>query len=181
MIIGHGSLSWLIVRDLAARLPWMVLPRWLESRTEPVAVADVVTALVRALDVPLERSASLDLPGPVRLTGRAILERTARLLGLAHPRMIEVPLLSPRLSSQWLRLVTRADWSVARELVAGLATDVLARDDVGWAALGHAARRGFDEAARLAIDAERRAGRTPGPWGLVERARAARHPRLSVA
>ena len=54
MIVGHGSLSWLIVRDLAARLPVMVLPRWLKSRTQPVAIDDVVIALVRALDLPLD-------------------------------------------------------------------------------------------------------------------------------
>src|SRR5579863_667165 len=51
MIVGHGSLSWLIVRDLAARLPFMILPQWLKSRTQPVATADVVIALVRALDL----------------------------------------------------------------------------------------------------------------------------------
>ncbi|HEX6837990.1 MAG TPA: NAD(P)H-binding protein [Polyangia bacterium] len=70
MIIGHGSLSWLIVRDLAARLPVMVLPRWLESRTEPLAIDDAVVALVRALDVPLDGSAWFDVPGPEALSGR---------------------------------------------------------------------------------------------------------------
>ena len=72
MIIGHGSLSWLIVRDLAARLPVMVLPRWLRSRTEPVAVDDVVVALVGALDVPLETSVS-----PRRAPASAATARTA--------------------------------------------------------------------------------------------------------
>ncbi len=85
MIVGHGSLSWLIVRDLAARLPVMVLPQWLKSRTEPVAIDDVVVALVRALDLPSATSASFDLPGPAALSGKEILEETARVMGLPAP------------------------------------------------------------------------------------------------
>ena len=115
------------MRDLAARLPVMVLPRWLKSRTQPVAIDDVVIALVRALDLPLTASAWFDLPGPGTLSGKEILEETARVMGLEHPRMIEVPLLSPRLSSLWVRFVTRAKWSVAREVVIGLTEDLLAR------------------------------------------------------
>src|SRR5512140_3049373 len=82
MIVGHGSLSWLIVRDLAARLPVMVLPRWMKSRTQPVAIDDVVVALVRALDLPLTANAWFDTPGPDTLSGKEILEETARVLNL---------------------------------------------------------------------------------------------------
>ena len=82
MIVGHGSLSWLIVRDLAARLPVMILPRWLKSRTEPVAIDDAVVALVRALDMPLEASSWFDVPGPEMLSGKEILQATARARGL---------------------------------------------------------------------------------------------------
>jgi uncharacterized protein YbjT (DUF2867 family) len=171
MIVGHGSLSWLIVRDLAARLPFMVLPRWLKSRTQPVAIDDVVTALVRALELPLVASAWFDLPGPVTLSGKEILEETARVMGLRRPRMLEVPLLSPRLSSLWVRFVTRARWSVAREVVIGLTEDLLARDDRFWRLIGHPQRKSFAEAARLALDAERAGGRVRGVWGAIERLR----------
>lgn len=116
VIVGAGSLSWLILRDLAARLPAMVLPRWLRSRTQPVAVGDVIAALVAGLGVPLPAAASFDLPGPEVLAGRAMLELTARALHLKPPIMVEVPLLTPWLSSHWVRFVTRADWSIAREL-----------------------------------------------------------------
>lgn len=158
MIIGHGSVSWLMVRDLAARLPFMVLPRWMSSRTEPVALDDVITALVRALSLPLPdgRSACFDLPGPQVLSGRETLERTARALRLPRPLMIPVPLLSPRLSSHWVRLVTRAEWSVARELVLGLERDLLARSDEFWRLVGHPERVPFDEAAARALDEEAR-------------------------
>ncbi len=171
MIVGHGSLSWLIVRDLAARLPAMVLPRWLKSRTQPIAIDDVVVALVRALELPLEASLCFDVPGPVTLSGKEILEETARVMGLEHPRMLEVPLLSPRLSSLWVRFVTRARWSVAREIVVGLTEDLLARDESFWRLIDHPNRRTFAEAARLALDAERSRGAVPGTWGAIERAR----------
>ena len=171
MIVGHGSLSWLIVRDLAARLPFMVLPRWLKSRTQPVAIDDVVIALSRALELPLAASAWFDIPGPVTLSGKEILEATAQVLRLPHPRMIELPLLSPRLSSLWVRFVTRADWSVAREVVVGLAEDLLAEDDRFWNLIGHSRRLSFAEAARLALEAERDDRRVSGSWGAIERAR----------
>jgi uncharacterized protein YbjT (DUF2867 family) len=169
MIIGHGSLSWLIVRDLAARLPVMVLPRWLESRTEPVAIDDVVVALVRALDLELKASECFDLPGAEVLSGRQILERTAAVMGLHRPLMIEVPVLSPRLSSHWVRFVTRANWAVAQEVVLGLTEDLLARDARYWQRIGHVERMRFDEAARRALAAERTQGLVPGRWGWMER------------
>jgi uncharacterized protein YbjT (DUF2867 family) len=171
MIVGRGSLSWLMVRDLAARLPVMVLPRWLESRTQPVAIDDIVIALVRALELPLSSSDCFDVPGPVALSGKQILEETARVMGLSRPRMIEVPLLSPRLSSLWVRFVTRATWSVAREVVVGLADDLLARDERFWQLIEHPQRMAFADAAKLALDAERRDGRIQGAWGVIERAR----------
>jgi uncharacterized protein YbjT (DUF2867 family) len=171
MVVGHGSLSWLIVRDLAARLPIMVLPRWLKSRTQPVAIDDVVVALVRALDVHLTTSAWFDIPGPVTLSGREILEETARIMGLRHPRMVEVPFLSPRLSSLWVRIVTRAEWSIAQEVVVGLTEDLLARDDHFWDLIGHPARLSFAEAASAALDSERRNLRPRGAWGAIERLR----------
>jgi uncharacterized protein YbjT (DUF2867 family) len=169
MIIGHGSLSWLIVRDLAARLPVMVLPRWLKSRTQPVAIADVTTALVRSLDLPMDGNEWFDVPGPETLSGREILERTAAALGARKPIAIEVPFLSPQLSSHWVRFVTRADWSVAREVVVGLKTDLLAHDDRFWSVIGHLSLQNFDEAARRAIEDERRSGPVGGAWGAIER------------
>lgn len=170
MIVGYGSLSWLIVRDLAARLPVMVLPRWLKSQTQPVGIDDIVVALVRALDLPVEGSTWFDVPGPDTLSGKAILEETARIMGLAQPAMLELPLLSPRLSSLWLRFVTRANWTVAREVVIGLTQDLLARDDRFWNLIDHPKRLPFAEAARRALQAEA-LEHASGAWGAVERVR----------
>ena len=174
MIVGYGSLSWLIVRDLAARLPVMVLPRWLRSRTQPIGVEDAVVALVGALDLPIEANAWFDVPGPETLSGKEILDRTAVLLGLREPLSVDVPFLSPRLSSLWIRLVTRADWSVAREIVIGLTEDLLAHDDDYWSRIDHPQLVTFDQAARRALAAERGTLPTRGPWALVERARGVR-------
>lgn len=103
----------------------------------------------------MARGAIYDLPGPDTLTARRIVELTAGVLGQAPPRVIEVPFLSPWLSSHWVRLVTRADWAVARELVLGLTHDLLARDERYWGEIGHQRRLGFEEAARRALAEER--------------------------
>ncbi len=176
MIVGHGSLSWLIVRDLTARLPVMVLPRWLRSRTEPIAIDDVVVALVRALDLPVPESTVFDVPGPEVMSGREILEQTSQVMGLHRPHMLAVPFLTPRLSSLWVRFVTRAKWSVAREVVIGLTEDLLARDDHFWQLIDHPRRLTFSEAARRALDEEQRHAPVRGAWGIIERARR-REPR----
>lgn len=169
MIIGYGSLSWLVVRDLAARLPSMILPRWLHSRTEPVGLDDVLVGLVRGLSIELQGSASFDLPGPEIMTGREILERTAKVLGRREPMVVELPMLGPWLSSQWLRFVTRADFRVAREIVVSLSDDVLSRDDRYWQLIGHTRRETFEEAAQKALAEEAAQGEVPGTWGRIER------------
>jgi uncharacterized protein YbjT (DUF2867 family) len=169
MIIGYGSLSWLIVRDLAARLPFMVLPRWLQSLTEPIGIDDVVVALTAALEVPLSGGQWFDIPGLEVLSCQQILVRTARLLGLKPPVMLQVPVLTPRLSSHWVRFVTRAEWSVAREVVLGLGSDLLSQSHAYWTLIGHSACCSFDEAARRALEAEKNApGGVAGFWRRVE-------------
>jgi uncharacterized protein YbjT (DUF2867 family) len=155
MIIGAGSQSWQIVRDLARRLPAMVLPRWLESRTQPIWIGDVAFALVRALQLPDDLDGVWDIPGPETLTGREILMRVARLCGTT-PIVFEVPFVSPRLSSVWLRLVTSADFHVARELVEGLRTDVVSSERSLWRIADDHACLPFDEAARRTLATEAR-------------------------
>ncbi len=167
MVIGHGSVSWQIVRDLAMRLPFMVLPSWLKSRTAPVALDDVIAALIAAADVPLAGSSSFDLPGPEVLSGREILERIAALRE-RRIHALEVPLLSPKLSALWLRLVTRADFSLARELVLGLKEDLLPADGQFWELIDHRDLVSFDDAARRALLAETRDAPAAPPLGRWE-------------
>ncbi len=170
MIVGDGSASWQIVRDLAMRLPAMVLPRWLRSRTCPVALDDVIVALCRAADVPLAHSEWFDIPGPDTLSGREILQQIAALAG-RKIHAVEVPLLTPKLSALWLRLVTSTDFALARELVLGLTDDILPRDARYWELIGHTSRLTFAQAATRAFASEaarppstRRLSRVAAAW-----------------
>lgn len=155
MIIGAGSESFRIVRDLSARLPVMLLPSWLETRTEPIALDDVTAAIAHALTVDCDASAAYPLPGPEIMTCKQILERTARHLGV-EPRMWGVPFVSPHLSSYWITLVTRADKRVARELVEGLRSDLVASDAGYWRLFPEHERLSFEEALARAMPEEER-------------------------
>lgn len=168
MIIGAGSASWQIVRDLALRLPAMVLPAWLGSRTSPIALEDVIHALLDALEIPLPRSARYDIPGPDTLSGKEILERIAALEGRKVPS-VSLPWLTPRLSALWLRLVTRADFSLAQELVCGLTEDLLPEDESYWDLTNYRPTISFDLAVRRALEQERRLrGERGGRLGRFE-------------
>jgi len=151
-------------------LPVMVLPRWLKSRTEPVAIDDVVIALVRAIDLEIDGSAWFDIPGPEPMSGQDILEETARMMEIKHPRILPLPLLTPRLSSLWLRFITRAQWSIAREVVIGLTEDLLSHDERFWKLIDHPQRLTFAQAALRALQAEESVAPVRGVWGFVERA-----------
>lgn len=153
MIIGNGSVSWRIVRDLSLRLPFMILPRWLESKSRPIDLRDVIRALVAARSVPLARSAWYDLPGPEVLSGHEILVRIAQLHGRRVP-LVRVPLLTPALSAMWLKLVTRANYPLSRELVMGLTEDLLPRDEGFWQFVGDRPIYSFEGAARDALATE---------------------------
>ncbi len=153
MIIGAGSTSWTIVRDLAARLPAMVLPAWLAHRSAPVALDDVLAALQAGLHLELPASIWWDIPGPEALSGTEILLRVAAVLG-RKPLLLKVPLVTPRLSSHWIRLVTRADYTVARELVEGLTSDLIPTRPGFWEAAGLAPPMALEVAARRALEAE---------------------------
>ena len=174
MIIGAGSESFRIVRDLSARLPFMLLPAWLETRTEPIALDDVTAAIAHALHISHKGSAAYALPGREVLTCKEILVRTAEHLGHA-PRMWGVPLVSPRLSSDWITLVTRADKHVARELVEGLRSDLVASDGGFWRLYPEHERLSFHEALVRALPEEERA--LSSRARLLERALHAVSPR----
>ena len=131
LIIGAGGSSWMMVRDLAARLPAMLLPRWLQFSSWPVWIEDVVLAIVRALDLPIDASAWYDVPGPERMTHANFLSRVAKSMG-KNPRLVGIPVITPRLSSYWIALVTRADLALARELVQGLQSDLDPSGQVFW-------------------------------------------------
>jgi uncharacterized protein YbjT (DUF2867 family) len=149
MIVGPGSVAFETILALVERLPVMVCPRWVSVETQPVALADVLTALAGVCSEPAAFGETFDLGGPEVMTYRTMLERTARLRG-RHPILIEVPFLTPRLSSLWLHLVTPANVSVARPLVEGLRIPTVAHDDRIWE-LVKTRRTTFDESVQAAL------------------------------
>ncbi len=153
MIVGAGSAAFETILALVNRLPVMVCPRWVSVETQPVALADVVRALVAVCGDPATFGESYDVGGPEVMTYRSMMERTAAIRG-KHPLLIEVPFLTPRLSSLWLHLVTPVNAAVARPLVEGLKIPTIARDDRIWE-LVETPRTSFDAAVRAALAASR--------------------------
>jgi uncharacterized protein YbjT (DUF2867 family) len=149
IIIGSGSAAFETILALVERLPVMVCPRWVSVETQPVALADVLAALVAVCGEPAAYGETFDLGGPEVMTYRTMMERTARLRG-KHPVLIEVPFLTPRLSSLWLHLVTPANVSVARPLVEGLRIPTVAHDDRVWE-LVKSPQTTFDESVEAAL------------------------------
>jgi hypothetical protein len=128
VILGSGSASFEMMRYLTERLPAMVAPRWINNRIQPIAVRDVLRYLVGAARIPAEVSRGFDIGGPDVLTYRAMMQRYAAVAGL-RPRVIRaVPVLTPRLASLWVGLVTPVPPSIARPLVGSLVHEVVARE-----------------------------------------------------
>jgi uncharacterized protein YbjT (DUF2867 family) len=147
IIIGAGSESWTLARDTAARMPGLLDPPWARARQQPIALDDVVAALVAALALP---AGTYEVPGPEVLTASEIVARTARLLG-RRPRFMPVPFF-PRKIASWLApVVTRAHKDVSRELFFGMGLDVTVDGDGIFAHMPGHRRMTFDEAARKAL------------------------------
>ena len=152
MIMGAGSASWTMVHDLAARLPGMLLPLWLRNHSHPIAIDDVVWALLASLFRPEESSKILEIPGPERISHRDVLTRIAAELGHRRP-MMNVPVLTPKLSSYWIALVTRIELAVAKELVEGVRYNLDPREELLWEKSPHPRLR-LERAAALAVEDE---------------------------
>ncbi|MEU8637164.1 NAD(P)H-binding protein [Amycolatopsis sp. NPDC048633] len=128
IVIGHGGTSWELTRQLVEHLPAMVTPRWVGTRTQPIAIGDVVRYLVGVLDHPEAEGRAFDIGGPEVLAYRDMLQRVAAIEG--RPLLIvPVPLLSPKLSSYWLSLVTDIDVTTGRALIDSMTNEVVVRDD----------------------------------------------------
>lgn len=154
IIIGSGSLSFEMVRALVERLPVMICPRWLAVSTQPIAIEDVIAYLVAALDLAPGDERVYELGGPDRVTYGDLMREYARQRGLTR-LLIPVPLLTPRLSSLWLGLVTPLYARVGRKLVDSLRNPTVVRDS---SALGRFSvrPRGVREAiARALVNEDR--------------------------
>lgn len=128
IIVGDQGLSWEITRQLVEHLPAMVTPRWVRTRTQPIAVDDVVRYLVGVLGRPDVRGRVFEVGGPEVLQYVTMLKRVAAIEHRTLP-IVPVPLLTPGLSSLWLSLVTDVDTQAGRSLVDSMTTEVVVRDD----------------------------------------------------
>jgi uncharacterized protein YbjT (DUF2867 family) len=128
IIVGHGGISWELTRQLVEHLPAMVTPRWVRTRTQPIALPDVIRYLLGVLEAPGTGSRSYDIGGPEVLEYLEMLRRVAAIEG-RRLLIVPVPLLTPRLSSRWLSLVTDVDVATGRSLIDSMSNEVVVRDD----------------------------------------------------
>jgi len=124
MVIGAGSASFEMLRHLTRRLPVMITPRWLNTRSQPVAIVDVARALAALAELE-EVPAEVQLGGADVLSYREMIGRTASVMGRRGPLVMPVPLLTPRLSSHWVALVTPVDIGLVRPLIDGLKEEMV--------------------------------------------------------
>ena len=149
VIVGSGSASFEMIRYLTERLPVMICPRWVRTRCQPIAIRDVLHYLVDALDVEESAGRIIEIGGPDVLTYADVMRGYAHVRGLRR-WLIMVPVLTPRLSSYWVDLVTPLPAALARPLIEGLRTEVVVRDPGGMELFGFQPI-GYEHAVDLAL------------------------------
>lgn len=149
IIVGHGGISWELTRQLVERLPVMVTPRWVNTRTQPIGIDDVVRYLVAVLDHPDAVGRTFEIGGPDVLHYAEMMKRVAAIEGRRRA-IVPVPLLTPKLSSRWLSLVTDVDTQTGRSLVDSMSNEVVVHDDSIRALVGFEPAD-YDTAVRAAL------------------------------
>src|SRR6056297_204494 len=129
IIIGDGSASFRLVRQLATRLPVMVTPQWVDTDSQPIAIDDVIAYCLAVLERPETAGETYEIGGPDVLTYRKMLIETAEIATGHRPLIVSVPVLSPRLSAHWVGLVTDVPREVAYPLIDGVRNRVVVTDD----------------------------------------------------
>ncbi|WP_299534364.1 SDR family oxidoreductase [uncultured Streptomyces sp.] len=159
VIIGSGSASFEMLRYLTERLPVMVTPSWVSTRIQPIAVRDVLRYLVGAARMPAGVNRTFDIGGPDIITYRLMMERYAQVAGLRKRLILPVPMLTPRLSSHWIGLVTPVPRSIARPLAESLKYEVVCHehDIAEYVPDGPDRPFPFDTALKLALQRVREA------------------------
>jgi len=149
VIIGAGSASFEIIRNLLRKLPVLTTPRWVRNLTQPIGISDVVRYLAAAKDLDVEKSLVVDI-GSEKMTFQEMLQRAARVMGLRR-RIIPVPVLTPRISSLWLILFAPVDFRVARSLVDGLRSETVMTNDNAQTYFPRIAPLPYEKAVELAL------------------------------
>jgi uncharacterized protein YbjT (DUF2867 family) len=165
IILGSGSASFEILRYLVERLPIMITPRWVQTQCQPVAIIDVLHWLVESLLNEQTSGKTLEIGGPDVLSYRQLMQLAAEELGLWKRIIIGIPLLTPRLSSAWISLVTPVTYRLARPLADGLRNKVVVTDETAQQLMPHQPLT-----ARVAIRraiAITRQGQVPTRWSVA--------------
>ncbi|MEO5798349.1 MAG: SDR family oxidoreductase [Gemmatimonadales bacterium] len=154
IIIGSGSLSFEMIRALVEALPIMITPRWVATLTQPIGIEDVITYLIGTLDLAVEGSTIFEIGGPDQVSYGDLMREYARQRGLRR-RFISVPVLTPRLSSIWLGLVTPIYARVGRALVESLRNETVVRDGSARSAFRVKPQGMADAMARALVNEDR--------------------------
>lgn len=151
MVVSADSASYTMLTDLVNRLPAMIVPRWVDTPSQPIAVDDVLSYLVAGLETPLDGPRTIvEIGGPDVTTYRAMIETVAQERG-RHPLIVSVPLLTPRLSSYWCGITTSVSAALARPLIEGMSTPMVVRDDAAATRFPDIRPMPFLDALRLAF------------------------------
>ena len=150
VIVGSGSLSFEMVRYLTERLPIMICPRWVFTRVQPIAIRNVLDYLVAAIESPDSAGRILEIGGQDVLTYAEMMTRYARVRGLRRV-LIAVPVLTPRLSSYWVHLITPVPANIAQPLIKGLMNEVIVHDDTARSLFPNIALLDYETSVRLAF------------------------------
>lgn len=128
IIVGPGSAAFEVIRDLVNNLPFMITPKWVRSRTPPIALSNLLEYLARVAEIPETAGKTYDVAGPEMLSYEDLMRQFGEVVG-RRPGILPVPVLSPGLSSRWLGLVTSVPSAVARALIGGLSHDIPAQPE----------------------------------------------------
>ncbi len=153
MIVGSGSLSFEMMRYLTERVPIMITPRWVNTRTHPIAVRDVLRYLIDALEVTESENKILEIGGQDTLTYAELMRTYARVRDLKR-LMITVPVLTPRLSSYWVDFVTPIPSNIARPLIEGLKNELICKNDTARKMFNFEPIK-YEQAVRYALEREK--------------------------
>lgn len=151
VIVGSGSLSFEMVRYLTERLPVMICPRWVYTRVQPIAIRNVLDYLVSALETPASSGQIIEIGGSDVLTYGEMMTGYAKVRGLRR-WLVPVPVLTPRLSSYWVHLVTPIPAAIARPLIEGLHNEVIVRDNKARRIFPHVALVDYENAVSVALN-----------------------------
>jgi len=149
IIIGSGSASFEIIRNLVQKLPMMITPRWVHTKTQPIGISDVLEYLFQAKDLDTKKNLVVDI-GSDQMSFKEMLIRASKVIGLRR-LLIPVPLLTPRLSSYWLILITPVSFRIAKALVEGLKSETVIQNDNAKRFFPKISLLSYEDAIKIAL------------------------------